>query len=124
MGVNWFLISEGGMFNGVGAWVCVLREHFRECTHVYRLKVPAEDVSLLERCPHFRGWYVQASMELGPEDVSLLERCLYRGWYVQASMELGPEVSSFQLCYTDNLRYKIIPFKVLTRTRGGQRLYV
>ena len=32
-----------------------------------------EDVSLLERCPHFRGWYVQASMELGPEDMSLLE---------------------------------------------------
>ena len=30
-----------------------------------------EDVSLLERCPHFRGCYVQASMEL----VSLLERC-------------------------------------------------
>ena len=29
-----------------------------------------EDVSLLERCPHFRGCYVQASMELGPEDVS------------------------------------------------------
>ena len=38
---------------------------------MYRL----EDVSLLERCPHFRGWYIQASMELGPEDVSLLERC-------------------------------------------------
>ena len=34
-----------------------------------------EDVSLLERCPHFRGWYVHASIELGPEDVSLLERC-------------------------------------------------
>ena len=51
-----------------------------------------EDVSLLERCPHFRGWYVQASMELGPEDVSLLERCPhFRGWYVRASMELGPE---------------------------------
>ena len=33
-----------------------------------------EDVSLLERCPHFRGWYVQTSMELGPEDVSLLQR--------------------------------------------------
>ena len=32
----------------------------------------SKDVSLLERCPHFRGWYVQASMELGPEDVSLL----------------------------------------------------
>ena len=32
-------------------------------------------MSLLERCPHFRGCYVQASMELGPEDVSLLEIC-------------------------------------------------
>ena len=51
-----------------------------------------EDVSLLERCPHFRGWYVQASMELRHEDVSLLERCPhFRGWYVLASMELGPE---------------------------------
>ena len=51
-----------------------------------------EDVSLLERFPHFRGWYVKASMELGPEDVSLLERCPhFRGWYVQASMELEPE---------------------------------
>ena len=54
-----------------------------------------EDVSLLERCPHFRGWYVQASMELGPEDVSLLDRCPhFRGWYVQASMELRPEDAS------------------------------
>ena len=47
-------------------------------------------MSLLERCPHFRGCYVQASMELGPEDVSLLERCPhFRGcyMYVQASME-------------------------------------
>ena len=34
-----------------------------------------KDVSLLERCPHFRGWYVQASIELRPENVSLLERC-------------------------------------------------
>ena len=33
-------------------------------------------MSLLERCPQFRGCYVQASMELGPEDVSLLERCV------------------------------------------------
>ena len=32
-------------------------------------------MSLLERCPHFRGCYVQASMELGPENVSPLERC-------------------------------------------------
>ena len=39
--------------------------------------INAEDVSLLERCPHFRGCYVQASVELGPEDVSLLE-CSHR----------------------------------------------
>ena len=48
------------------------------------------DVCLLERCPHFGGWYVQASMELGPEDVSLLERCphfrgKYRVYYVPKS---------------------------------------
>ena len=42
---------------------------------MYMYRLGPEDVSLLERCPHFRGWYVQASMELGPEDVSLLERC-------------------------------------------------
>ena len=29
-------------------------------------------MSLLERCPHFRGWYVQASVELGPKHVSYL----------------------------------------------------
>ena len=69
------------------------------------LELGPEDVSLLERCPHFRGCYVQTSMELGPEDVSLLERCPhFRVCYVQTSMELGPEdvskmcreVSSFQ----------------------------
>ena len=62
---------------------------FSEC----RWELGPEDVSLfLERCPHFRGCYVQASMELGPEDVSLLERCPhFRGCCVQASMELGPE---------------------------------
>ena len=52
------------------------------------MELGPEDVSLLERCPHFR----EASMVLGPEDVSLLERCPhFRGWYVQASMELRPE---------------------------------
>ena len=62
------------------------------CTDFNLMELGPEDVSLLERCPHFRGWYVQASMELEPEDVSLLERCPhFRGWYVQASMELGPE---------------------------------
>ena len=33
---------------------------------MYRLqwiKLGPEDVSLLERCPHFRGYYVQASMD-------------------------------------------------------------
>ena len=39
------------------------------------MELGPEDVFLLERCPNFRGCYVQASMELGPEDVSLLERC-------------------------------------------------
>ena len=34
------------------------------------MELGPEDVSLLERCPHFRGCYVQASMELGPEDAS------------------------------------------------------
>ena len=33
------------------------------------MELGPEDVSLLERYPHFRGCYVQASMELGPEDV-------------------------------------------------------
>ena len=58
------------------------------------------DTCLLERCPHFRGWYVQTSMESGPEDVSLLERCPhFRGWYVQTSMESGPEdVSLLERC--------------------------
>ena len=40
------------------------------------------DMSLLERCPHLRGCYVQSSMELGPEDMSLLEKCPhFRGCY-------------------------------------------
>jgi hypothetical protein len=40
-----------------------------------------EDVSLLERCPHFRGCYVQASMasmELGPGGVLISEGVMYR----------------------------------------------
>ena len=64
------------------------------------MELGPEDVSLLERCPHFRGCYVQASMELGPEDVSLyirevslFQRVLYT--YIQASMELGPEDVSY-----------------------------
>ena len=54
------------------------------------MELGPEDVPLLERCPHFRGWYVQASMELGPEDVSLLERCL-------CICRLLPDISSLGL---------------------------
>ena len=36
---------------------------------ISEVELGPEDVSLLERCPHFRGCYVQASLELGPEDV-------------------------------------------------------
>ena len=76
--------------------------HFRGCYVHASMELGPEDVSLLERCPHFRGCYVQASVELGPEDVSLLERCPhFRGCYVQASMELGlktcPELSSLHI---------------------------
>ena len=61
--------------------------HFRGCYVQASMGLGPEDVSLLERCPHFRGCYVQASMGLGPEDVSLLERCPhFRGCYVQTSM--------------------------------------
>ena len=78
--------------------------HFRGCYVQASMELGPEDV---ERCPHFRGCYVQASMELGPEDVSLLERCPhFRGCYVQASMELGTEDMSllercphFRGCY-------------------------
>ena len=40
------------------------------------MELGPKDVSLLEKCPHFRGHYVyvQVSVELG-QDVSLLERC-------------------------------------------------
>ena len=74
--------------------------HFRGWYVQVSMELGPKDVSLLERCPHFRGWYVQASMEFGPEDVSLLERCPhFGGWYVQASMELGPEdVSLLERC--------------------------
>ena len=69
------------------------------------MELGPEDVFLLERCPHFRECYVQASVELGLEDVSLLERCPhFRECYVQASMKIDHEdvsilfreVSSFQ----------------------------
>ena len=57
--------------------------------------------SLLERCPHFRGWYVQASMELEPEDVSLLERCPhFRGWYVHVctcTCRVGPKTCLYSV---------------------------
>ena len=46
------------------------------------MELGPEDVSLLERCPHFKGCYVRASKESGSENVSLLERCpQFRGFY-------------------------------------------
>ena len=30
------------------------------------MELVSEDVSLLERCPHFRGCYVQVSMDMRP----------------------------------------------------------
>ena len=97
---------------------------------MYRLLGP-EDVSLLERCPHFRGCYVQALMELGPEDVSLLERCPhFRGCCVQASPEdvslISEGVIYIQL-ENESTLYMIYGFCMLLIARHliiSQRLYV
>ena len=54
------------------------------------MELAPEDVSLLERCPHFRGWYVQASMEFESEDVSLsFQRVIYR---IQWEFEMSPSI--------------------------------
>ena len=66
------------------------------------MELGPEAVSLLEMFPHFRGCYVQASMELGHEDVSLYIRevsSLFNG-------SLGPA------CYTKFLN-EIDTFKSL-----------
>ena len=43
----------------------------------------------LKMCPYYRGVLISEVQVLGPEDVSLLERCPhFKGWYVQVSMEL------------------------------------
>ena len=95
--------------------------HFRGWYVQASMELGPEDVSLLERCPHFRGWYVQTSMELGPEDVSLLERCPhFRGWYVQASMKLGPEdVSLFHFKSTSSPPHPTTPPLRSTRRPTG-----
>ena len=64
------------------------------------MELGPEDVSLLERCPHFRGWYVQASMELGPEDMLGGIR------YVQASMKIH---TYMYVHYSCNLQHYICP---------------
>ena len=49
----------------------------------------------LERCPHFRGCYVQASMELGHEDVPLLGRCpCFEECYCRGIRQKGPHYPS------------------------------
>ena len=69
---------------------------------LYRFKIGTEDVSLLERCPHFRGRVVCTGFNgVGTwRCVPILERCPhFRGWYLQTSMELGPEdVSLLERC--------------------------
>ena len=66
-------------------------------SYVYRLQW-SWDLKMcpLERCPHFRGCYVQASVELGPEDVSLLKCPHFSGWHVQA---LGLEDVPLSFCF-------------------------
>ena len=67
---------EGVGTSGLTEWVHLgLHLYTGGCYVQASMELGPEDVSLLERCPHFRGCYVQASMDLGPEDVSLLERC-------------------------------------------------
>ena len=55
------------------------------------MELRPEDVTLLERHPHFRGWYEQTA--------SLLESCPhFRGWYVQTSRCVPiRQVSSFNV---------------------------
>ena len=55
---------------GIG-WVnSAPSESVKDRLVVYRLLL-RWDSSWCGWCPHFSGWYVQTSMELGPEDVSL-----------------------------------------------------
>ena len=94
--------------------------HFRGWYVQASMELGPEDVSLLKRCPHFRGWYVQASMELAPEDVSLLERCPhFRGWYVQTSMELAPEdVSLLELSLTNHNHQRTVDVVEVVPEKG------
>ena len=65
---------------------------------------------MLERCPHFRGCYVQASMELRPEDESLLKRRPhFRGCYVQ-KMCLLERCPHFRGCYVQASDLKMCPY--------------
>ena len=54
-------------------WICIRHVPFRGC-YVQASNLRGSDIPIGE-CPHFRVYYVQTSMELGPENVSLLERC-------------------------------------------------
>ena len=73
-------------------------------THLYS-RHPWDRRSVSDReYHHFRGCYVQISMEFGSEDVSLLERC-----HVQTSMQLRPEdrCPHFRGCY---VHLKMCPY--------------
>ena len=51
-----------------------------------------EDLSLLDRCPHFKGCYAQTSMELEPEDASIRHVSPFRRVLVHM-VKLGIEYS-------------------------------
>ena len=74
-------------------------------------------MSLLERCPHFRGCYVQASVELGPEDVSLLERCPHFRGRVHVLLERRPDLKRMTLSNAHLRLFSVRTFKcVLLKT--------
>ena len=81
------------------------------CPHFRGCYVQASmDLKMCERCPHFRGCYVQASM-----DLKMCERCPhFRGCYVQASMDLKmcERCPHFRGCYVYTMYMYISSFTV------------
>ena len=89
------LVSEGVIYRLQWSWAMKMYVCLFEVSSFQRVLctgfngVGTLNVSLLERCPRFRGCYIQASMELRPIPVRGVSS--FRGCYVQASMELGPK---------------------------------
>ena len=67
--------------------------------------------------------YVEASMELGPEDVSLLERCLhFRGCYVQASVSAHLSYFSFVISWSLPKLQRVYIFRIFKRLKTKKKL--